>query len=81
MPGIFRTGYIQCLRESYLLQPHMFFSFSVSGQPASVNDVQTIRLLKPPKMKLFCGLPNCGEGLHIRGIISENLLRDIEPEI
>jgi len=44
-----------------------FFSFFVSGQPASVNDVQGIN----PQKWSFRGLPSCGGGLHIKVIISE----------
>ena len=43
--------YIQCLGESY--NASYFFSFFVSGQAASVNDIQGIRLYKPNKMKLL----------------------------
>jgi len=38
------------LGESY--RDSYFFPFCVTGQPASANDVQGIRLHKPPKMKL-----------------------------
>jgi len=65
--GIASDLYIQCLGESYYA-PY-FFPFFVSGQPSSVNDIQGIRLHKLPKTKLLRAT-KCGEGLHIRGIIS-----------
>jgi len=38
--------------EKYPRPHRYFFSFFVLGQPASANDIQGIRLHKPPKMKL-----------------------------
>jgi len=61
-----RNIYTECLGESYYA-PY-FFSFFVSGHPASVNDVQGIRLHKLPKMKLLRAT-KMWRGLHIRGII------------
>ena len=61
--------------------PPYFFSFFVSGQPASANDIQGIMLHKPPKMKLWRGYQIIEEGSILGGLVYRKLLRVMAPEI
>ena len=58
---------------------HIFFFF-VSGQPASVNNVQSIRLHKPPQSEASEGYKIAEEGFTLGGFYCHPL-RAIEPEI